>query len=1417
MATTVSVRGPKSYHAFKLLTFTTSDVKKQFEDNEAENELEDEEDDEPQKANAKAKPKPHQYTVQFFGISEKGKTACIYVEGYQPFFYVKVPQKWGQTECNEFEKYLKQLLEKDAEEIASTELVQHKKLYGFDAGALHNFVRINFHSERTMMKAKKFWYTKGANRKLIALSFMNAGLELYEAQIPPLLRLFHIRSISPSGWIMCLLSKLRPVDKRQTTCAYEFAIDFKDLHALASKETAVPYKICSFDIEASSSHGDFPLPKKEYTKLATNIVDVCRDQAITHEFLERCIMTAFGHATQPVEDVALVYLKTPITKARASTLCQQWLTRQHWKETDMQIDDTNEHELEEAEELDLPEPELEQPEQDEDEADENDGEEQNDGEEAAATNFWAQKATKVEQYTVASATVVTMLQDANASRDAKIAALNQSLVRTFPPVLGDNVTFIGSTFMRYGESKPYLNHCLVKGTCDDLPNAVIQCCDTERDVILEWAKLIQREDPDIIIGYNIFGFDYNFMYERAKELDCAAAFLKLSRKKGEVCESYDWKTKTSGLETSTIVLASGQYDLKYAKMTGRVQVDMYCYLRREYQLSQYKLDYVAGYFIGDEVQRVVHALDESLTLIYSKNLKGLEVGSYVSFQVEHYSADPYEDGAKFLVTRIDTEDSCFFVQGHVDPDMTKSIKWGLAKDDVTPQDIFRMTNEGPAERATIAKYCIQDCNLVHNLFKKIDVLTGYVEMANLCSVPIDFLVFRGQGIKLTSYVAKKCREKNTLLPVLDRVSDNGGYEGATVLEPKCNLYLEDPVACVDYSSLYPSSMMSENISHDSKVWTKSYTLDGRLTGQTGVRDRQGNYIYDNLPQYRYVDITYNLYEWQLKNKANLRSGKEKVKVGYKICRFAQFPDDPKTGDTTRAIMPSILQELLAARAATRKLIKTEKDEFMKNVLDKRQLSIKVTANSLYGQTGAKTSSFYEKDCAASTTAMGRKFLTYGKRVIEEAYKDRVCDTKDHGKVRTNAEYVYGDTDSVFFKFNLTDLEGNKIGGQKALAITIELAQQAGNLATTFLKYPHDLEYEKTFLPFCLLSKKRYVGILYENKPEEGECKAMGIVLKRRDNAPIVKDIYGGVIDILMEEKNVTMAVQFMQEMLKKLINHQVPIEKLVITKSLRGHYKNPQQIAHRVLADRMGQRDPGNKPGVGDRIPFVFIENKAKGALQGDRIETPTYVQANKLHINYGHYITNQIMKPLQQLFGLVLEQTKEFQAVHQSGRKWRVTIEQACKECATEDAYRKKKEQLRLKEVKALLFEPTLRELTRLREGNQDMRSFFGKAPSSATGASTGPSTGTSTGPSTGTSTGPSTGKSLLPSPDGKASIFQHPIMANKRPFLPEPDIDVSANGMTSAAYLEPKKAKKVVTKKAKVVTAENLFDRKPSTRRRR
>jgi DNA polymerase delta subunit 1 len=602
----------------------------------------------------------------------------------------------------------------------------------------------------------------------------------------------------------------------------------------------------------------------------------------------------------------------------------------------------------------------------------------------------------------------------------------------------------------------------------------------------------------------------------------------------------------------------------------------------------------------------------------------------------------------------------------------------MAKDDVTPQDIFRLTGQGPDERAIVAKYCIQDCNLVFELLKKIDIITEFIEMAKLCSVPIDFLVMRGQGIKITSFIAKKCREKNTLMPVIEKAEGEDGYEGAIVLEPKSGLYLDDPVACVDYSSLYPSSMISENLCHSSKVLTKEYDLDGNLIKETGDED------YDNLEGYEYVDVEYDTFTYVRKTP---KAAATKVKTGTKHCRFAQYPNGEK------AILPSVLSELLAARKATKKLKAKETNPFMANVYDKRQLSIKLTANSLYGQTGARTSTFYEPDVAASTTATGRKLLTYAKRVIEEVYGDTIMESNKYGKVKSNAKYIYGDTDSVFFCFYFTELDGTPIKGFKALDMTIELAQEVGEVATKFLKNPHDLEYEKTFLPFCLLSKKRYVGMLHELDPNDGKRKSMGIVLKRRDNAPIVKDVYGGIIDILMKDKDIAKAIQYLQGCLQNIVDEKYGMEKLIITKSLRSTYKNPDQIAHKVLADRIAKRDPGNKPKSGDRIPFVYVIHPNKKAKQGEKIELPSYIleHPKTMKIDYAHYISNQIMKPVLQVFALVLDELPGFKNKLGKQRRFYKDLE-SHKSKLTEEKYKEKEEKLKNKEVKTLLFDKYLR-----------------------------------------------------------------------------------------------------------------------------
>ena len=1118
------------------------------------------------------------FVIQMFGINEQGETFSIEVHDFKPYFYCLVPPSFTSGDKRSFLEHIKQKVGPYfADSIVDCVFIKRKKLDGFDAQSDHLFLCFKFRGMSSFYKTRNLWYDevkKGLEVKQVlkpGYYYQGKLIRLYEANIPPLLRFFHIKEISPSGWIQ--LPKVKKVTQRTTTCTHEFIVQTRDIIAL-QKETPVPYKICSFDLEASSSHGDFPVPVKDYKRLAEQILE-------SDESLDQCIYAAFGYDTLP--NIDLVYPKSPVSREYIKDMLPKWKK------------------------------------------------------EIIRGSILDDYASDEEDNVATDAPAMTVEELMQSEHPCKVVELRKALNQGFPPLEGDTVTFIGSTFYKNGVN--VLNHCIVLGGCEPIPNVELECYKEEREVLVAWTRLIQKEDPDILIGYNIFGFDEQFLFKRALETGCIDDFVELTRNKhvmaGKQVEG-QWE-----METKSVFLASGEYNLNYFKMDGRLHIDLYTIFRRDYNFESYKLDSVSSYFIGDKVQRV------DGKHIYTKNFQGLEVGNFIAF-----------DEIKYKV--VDIQSDYFEI---ADTPAETPSRWSLAKDDVDHHDIFRLSKGSDADRAIIAKYCIQDCNLVQNLFQKTDMLTGFIEMASICSVPIEFLIFRGQGIKLTSYISKQCRKLNTLMPVLKTLDFDTGYEGAIVLDPKCALYTE-PVAVCDYKSLYPSSMISENICSSSKVWTKEYDLAGNLLKETGVQ-RNGVYIYDNLPNYKYVDIEYDTFHYVRKTP---KSKAVKTKMGTKMCRFAQFPNG-------KAIFPCVLDELLQARSKTRKQMAKEPDEFMKNILDKRQNAYKVTANSLYGQCGARTSTFYDKDVAASCTATGRKLLIYAKVLIEEVYQDRLCETS-LGPVRATAEYVYGDTDSVFFKFTLMH-EGEKVTGVDALAITIELAKEAGQLATAFLKHPHELEYEKTFWPLVLLSKKRYVGMLYENDTVNCSRKSMGIVLKRRDNAPIVKDVYGGLIDILMKDRDAVKAVAFVKQRIQEVRRGEVPLEKLVLTKSLRSGYKNPKQIAHKVLADRIGKRDPGNKPKPGDRIQFAYICGSKK-QLQGEKIETPEFMKEKGLVPDYEHYITNQLMKPIEQVIELVLEEVPEYR---------REAVEKEIAVWKDHEKYEEKREKIRLREV-ARLFE---------------------------------------------------------------------------------------------------------------------------------
>jgi DNA polymerase elongation subunit (family B) len=1172
------------------------------------------------------------FIIQLFGKTEQGETVCITVPDFKPYFYIQIDQKWKQDDYEELKKELKKRVGNYFEN-GILDLIREEKhnLYKFSSGKKQSFLKIVFRNTTTMNKVKNLWFENAVpdddlpktddfkRKKPKNFEFRGTKLKLFESNIPPLLKFFHERHINPSGWVKIAKNLAKSPENKKVNCHHEYVCSQHRINPENDKETGVPYKICSFDIEASSSHGDFPVPKKTYKRFAMQLVDIFnlhypqyaknpegKKQTALKKLIKKMILTAFNHSK--FEGIDRVYPKIIPEKTFIENLIEQIWNQEiksKFNEEQMELLKIDSY-FSKIKINTL-----------------NDG---NDDAELGEENH--EQVPDISPQN----NLLDILINSELNRENKINLINSLFIDTFPQLEGDQITFIGSTFVRQGETQPYYNHCLVVGDCAPVKGVEIQCCETERDLLIAWRDLMQRENPDIIIGYNIFGFDYEFMFQRSKETECCEEFSKLSRLNDHCSANRNFGSKELSLEQKKIRIASGPFDMKYFNMIGRFQIDLYTYFRREFNLDSYKLDDVSAGQICDVVKKTETHPEINQTWLYSKNLKGLNQWDYIHLEKNEYTNDPIEGGRKFLVVEIKPAEKIICVEGvwTIPVEPNKIIQWGLAKDDVSPQDIFRLSNGSAEDRAIVAKYCIQDCNIVHQLLQKIDILTGYNEMARICHVPMKFLVLRGQGIKLTSCLAKYCSERDTLLPDLTaEIEDeeaNYNYEGAIVLEPKCGIYINDPVACVDYSSLYPSIDIANNLSQDSKIWTKEYDLAGNL-----LRENLENAEFDNLPEYDYIDIEYDNFI--------VEKGSKKTITGKTLCRWAQFPDG-KLG-----IIPSILEFILKARKNTRKMAQTETDDFMKNILDKRQIAYKVTANSIYGQCGSRTSTFYDKDIAASITAIGKKMIIYAKKMVEDVFGDHQYVHSKYGKISTKAEYIYGDTDSVFMTFHLHDCETQEpIIGKKALEITIELAQQVADLCSANLKKPMELTYEKTLMPFIILSKKRYVGMLYENDTEHCKLKFMGLPLKRRDYCRYFKDVYGGILNYFIYPKentttreNVENAVNFLNQCLQNLIEGCVSMDKLVITKSLRDYYKNPKSIAHCVLAMRMGERDFGTKPKPGDRMKYAFIETKIKGGLQGEKIETPEFIVKNKLKLDYYHYITNQLMNPILQLLGLVI------------------------------------------------------------------------------------------------------------------------------------------------------------------------------------
>ncbi|KAI6232728.1 DNA polymerase [Aphelenchoides fujianensis] len=646
----------------------------------------------------------------------------------------------------------------------------------------------------------------------------------------------------------------------------------------------------------------------------------------------------------------------------------------------------------------------------------------------------------------------------------------------FPEPLRDSVLQIGCVCRTLGAQRPFARVAFVRGGCSPIEDVRIVRCDTEEELLLQWARFVRAVDPDFVCGYNIHAFDFPFVIDRLNVLRNPALKSEVLRSLSRVPNAL---ATVRNVRKNSKEKGSRVY--QQVRLNGRIVLDVYWVIRKEYPLRSHTLNNVSYHFLGEQ------------------------------------------------------------------------------KEEVEYKNIVRLHEGGPDDRRRLALYCLKDADLPLLLLEKLMVVINYAEMSRVCGVLLQQLINQGQQIRIVFQLLRKAKPFGFFLPAIDRSGmDDTPCEGGLVMEPVRGFY-QRPICVLDFASLYPTLMIAHNLCYTTLL--PDPPPAGWIEGVDFVRAPSGFCFVS--PQRR------------------------------------------------RGILPQIMTDLLAARREAKRLMRETEDPVKKSVLNGRQLALKISANSIYGFTGATGGRLYCKEIAESVAAYGRQMIERTKRTVEERYAER------------NTRVLYGDTDSVMVDFGVPDVRA-----------AMEIGRDAAAFISASCPPPVRLEFEKVYFPFLLIQKKRYAGVSFTSAAEAKEkIETKGLETIRRDNCPLVGVVMNRCMELILLEQKPEEALEFAKQIISELLRNEMDVSMLIITKELKKTNEQYQMAQpHAFLAQRMRQRDPSTAPKLGDRVPFVFVVGDPKSAAH-ERAEDPIFVLRNRLPIDTQYYLRAQLLNPLIRIF----------------------------------------------------------------------------------------------------------------------------------------------------------------------------------------
>ncbi|KAI8300937.1 DNA polymerase zeta catalytic subunit [Colletotrichum sp. SAR11_59] len=458
------------------------------------------------------------------------------------------------------------------------------------------------------------------------------------------------------------------------------------------------------------------------------------------------------------------------------------------------------------------------------------------------------------------------------------------------------------------------------------------------------------------------------------------------------------------------------------------------------------------------------------------------------------------------------------------------------------------------------------------------------EQARLLGVDFFSVFSRGSQFKVESIMFRIAKPENFMLvsPSRKQVGGQNALECLPlVMEPQSAFY-NSPLLVLDFQSLYPSVMIAYNLCYS--------TFLGRIVNWRGMNK---------------MGFT----EYQ-RHKRLLELLKDHINITPNGMMYVR-------PEIRKSLLAKMLGEILETRVMVKSGMKQDKDDkTLQQLLNNRQLALKLLANVTYGYTSASFSGRMPcSEIADSIVQTGRETLERAIAFI-------------HSQERWGAEVVYGDTDSLFvYLKGRTKDQAFDIGNEIAKAIT------------DMNPRPIKLKFEKVYHPCVLLAKKRYVGYKYESKDQvKPDFDAKGIETVRRDGTPAEQKIEEKALKILFETANLSEVKSYFQKQCEKIMRGSVSVQDFCYAREVKlGTYsdKGPPPPGALISTKRMLE-DARAEPQYGERVPYVVITG-APGARLIDRCVAPEdLLKDSHSQLDAEYYISKNLIPPLERIFNLV-------------------------------------------------------------------------------------------------------------------------------------------------------------------------------------